>query len=108
MPWHENGCRRTPADGRGGRVLGVTAIAANLFEATGRAYDAVEEIEFEGCSIERILPDEAIVNQYSASGVSIDAGNRAVALMKSAVQSTYGPAVLAGIGSFGGLFDAAS
>ncbi|PWH15120.1 MAG: phosphoribosylformylglycinamidine cyclo-ligase [Anaerolineae bacterium] len=44
---------------------------------------------------------------YSAAGVSIDAGNRAVELMKSAVKATYTPAVLAGIGSFGGLFDAA-
>jgi phosphoribosylformylglycinamidine cyclo-ligase len=43
---------------------------------------------------------------YAASGVDIDAGNRAVALMTSAVQSTYGPEVLAGVGAFGGLFDA--
>jgi phosphoribosylformylglycinamidine cyclo-ligase len=44
---------------------------------------------------------------YSDSGVSIDAGNRAVELMKSAVKATYTPAVLAGVGSFGGLYDAA-
>lgn len=43
---------------------------------------------------------------YANSGVSIDAGNRAVELMKSAVKATYTPAVLAGVGSFGGLFDA--
>lgn len=42
---------------------------------------------------------------YADSGVSIEAGNRAVALMRRAVQSTYGPAVLAGIGAFGGLYD---
>ena len=45
--------------------------------------------------------------KYAASGVSIDAGNRAVDLMRDAVRSTYGPEVLAGIGAFGGLFDAA-
>ncbi|MBN2386202.1 MAG: phosphoribosylformylglycinamidine cyclo-ligase [Anaerolineales bacterium] len=45
-------------------------------------------------------------SDYAASGVSIDAGNRAVELMKDAVRSTYGPQVLAGIGSFGGLYDA--
>src|SRR5688572_3472358 len=45
---------------------------------------------------------------YAASGVSIEAGNRAVGLMRHAVQSTYGPAVLAGIGAFGGLYDAAA
>ena len=42
---------------------------------------------------------------YTASGVSIDAGNRTVELMKEAVRSTYNASVLAGIGSFGGLFD---
>lgn len=45
---------------------------------------------------------------YAASGVDIDAGNRAVDLMKDAVKSTYTPSVLAGIGSFGGLFDASA
>lgn len=44
-------------------------------------------------------------SQYAASGVDIDAGNRAVELMKEAVKSTYNASVLAGIGSFGGLFD---
>lgn len=43
---------------------------------------------------------------YANSGVDIDAGNKAVQLMSGAVKSTYTPAVLAGIGSFGGLFDA--
>jgi phosphoribosylformylglycinamidine cyclo-ligase/phosphoribosylamine--glycine ligase/phosphoribosylformylglycinamidine cyclo-ligase len=43
---------------------------------------------------------------YAASGVNIDAANEAVRLMKAAVQATYTPNVLAGIGSFGGLFDA--
>ncbi|HLF27354.1 MAG TPA: phosphoribosylformylglycinamidine cyclo-ligase [Anaerolineae bacterium] len=45
---------------------------------------------------------------YAASGVNIDAGNRAVELMSRAVRATYGPEVLAGIGAFGGLFDAAA
>jgi phosphoribosylformylglycinamidine cyclo-ligase len=45
---------------------------------------------------------------YASSGVDIDAGNRAVALMRDAVRSTYGKQVLAGIGAFGGLYDAAA
>ena len=47
-------------------------------------------------------------SNYAASGVDIDAGNRAVDLMKDAVKSTYTSSVLAGIGSFGGLFDASA
>ncbi len=43
---------------------------------------------------------------YEDSGVSINAGNRAVDLMKDAVKSTYTPSVLSDVGSFGGLFDA--
>ena len=47
-------------------------------------------------------------SDYASSGVDIDAGNRAVNLMKNAAKSTYTSSVLAGIGSFGGLFDASS
>src|ERR1700719_3530016 len=42
---------------------------------------------------------------YAKAGVNIDAGNETVDLIKDAVRSTHGPAVLTGIGSFGGLFD---
>ena len=44
---------------------------------------------------------------YRDSGVDIEAGAKAVSLMKTAVQSTYGPEVLQGLGAFGGLFDVA-
>lgn len=43
---------------------------------------------------------------YAQAGVNIDAGNRAVELMRDSVRATYTPAVLAGIGAFGGLFSA--
>jgi phosphoribosylamine---glycine ligase len=37
----------------GGRVLGVTALGANLSSACCRAYDAVERIKFDGCYFRR-------------------------------------------------------
>ncbi len=40
------------------------------------------------------------------AGVDIDAGNMAVELMKRAVRSTYNSRVIAGIGAFGGQYDA--
>ncbi len=43
---------------------------------------------------------------YRRAGVDIDAGARAVELMKGAVARTHTPDVLAGLGSFGGLFRA--
>ncbi|BBB92337.1 MAG TPA: phosphoribosylformylglycinamidine cyclo-ligase [Methylomusa anaerophila] len=41
---------------------------------------------------------------YRDAGVNIDAGNRAVELIKRHVRSTYRPEVLGDIGGFGGLF----
>ncbi|WP_027363293.1 phosphoribosylformylglycinamidine cyclo-ligase [Desulfotruncus alcoholivorax] len=49
------------------------------------------------------MPDRKNVT-YADAGVNIDAGNRAVELMKKSVQSTFRPGVLKGIGGFGGLF----
>lgn len=49
------------------------------------------------------MPDRKNVT-YADAGVNIDAGNRAVELMKKSVQSTLRPGVLTGIGGFGGLF----
>jgi phosphoribosylformylglycinamidine cyclo-ligase len=41
---------------------------------------------------------------YAASGVDIDAGERAVTLMKAAVEQTFRPEVVGGLGGFAGLF----
>jgi phosphoribosylformylglycinamidine cyclo-ligase len=49
------------------------------------------------------------VNQpltYAGAGVDVEAGDRAVELMKASVARTHGPEVLGGIGGFAGLFDA--
>lgn len=41
---------------------------------------------------------------YADAGVDIDAGNKAVELMKDSVKATYRPEVLGDLGGFGGLF----
>ena len=111
----------------GGRVLGVTGWGENLAQALERVYQVVGDIQFEGMQFRKDIgarqlhrigysPRDHVEaagsgmpnpSAYATTGVDIDAGNRAVELMKSAVRSTYGPQVLAGIGAFGGLFDAA-
>jgi phosphoribosylformylglycinamidine cyclo-ligase len=45
-------------------------------------------------------------SSYAGAGVDIEAGDRAVRLMRASVASTAGPEVIGGIGGFAGLFDA--
>ncbi|MGJ3507774.1 phosphoribosylformylglycinamidine cyclo-ligase [Enemella sp. A6] len=45
---------------------------------------------------------------YAAAGVDIEAGDRAVELMKHSVQRTMRPEVLGGLGGFAGFFDASA
>jgi phosphoribosylaminoimidazole synthetase len=121
---------KTDTDGRvisfGGRVFGVTAWARTLAASIKLAYDAVGKIHFEGMQYRKDIAYRALSSMdfemdkwtktdssksaeesvYELSGVSIDAGTRAVDLMKDAVRLTYTPSVLADIGSFGGLYDA--
>ncbi|NJN19329.1 MAG: phosphoribosylformylglycinamidine cyclo-ligase [Oscillochloris sp.] len=47
-----------------------------------------------------------MTTNYAQAGVDIAAATRAKELMSAAVRSTHGPAVLAGMGAFGGCFDA--
>ncbi|MDX1837563.1 phosphoribosylformylglycinamidine cyclo-ligase [Legionella taurinensis] len=42
---------------------------------------------------------------YKAAGVDVEAGNRAVRSIKAAVESTFSPRVLTGIGHFASMFD---
>ena len=42
---------------------------------------------------------------YAAAGVDVEAGDRAVELMKDAVKATHNASVLGGVGGFAGLFD---
>jgi phosphoribosylformylglycinamidine cyclo-ligase len=43
---------------------------------------------------------------YASAGVDVEAGDRAVELMKAAVARTHGPTVVGGLGGFAGLVDA--
>ncbi|MFF9170733.1 MULTISPECIES: phosphoribosylformylglycinamidine cyclo-ligase [unclassified Streptomyces] len=51
---------------------------------------------------------EATGASYAAAGVDIEAGDRAVELMKEWVKKTQRPEVLGGLGGFAGLFDASA
>lgn len=93
----------------GGRVVGLTAWADELDSAVEQVYANIHSISFDGMQYRKDIARRALpASAYAISGVSIDAGNRAVDMMKNAVRSTYNSAVLAGIGSFGGLYDASS
>jgi phosphoribosylformylglycinamidine cyclo-ligase len=52
---------------------------------------------------EQVSPDNSALT-YARAGVDIDAGERAVELIRPMVASTRRPEVLGGIGGFGGLF----
>lgn len=99
----------------GGRVLGVTAWAADLPAALNKAYAAIDKVHFTGMlyrkdigkrALDRLARQPAVIDAYAQAGVNIESGTQAVELMSANVRSTYTPAVLAGIGSFAGLFDA--
>jgi phosphoribosylaminoimidazole synthetase len=101
----------------GGRVLAVTANGPDLASARRRAYGAAAQISFSGAHYRRDIAAGAETEShspdanksesrsaYARSGVDIDRGNRAVALMRQAVRNTYTAGVLDGIGTFGGMF----
>jgi phosphoribosylamine--glycine ligase / phosphoribosylformylglycinamidine cyclo-ligase len=92
----------------GGRVLAVTSLGSSLEEARDNAYDTLAAIHFDGMHYRRDIGVYTPDASYAASGVSIDAGNRAVELMKEAVKASYTKEVIGGVGSFGGMFDAKS
>lgn len=96
----------------GGRVLGITAWGDDLRLALDRAYAIIQQVSFQGMQYRRDIGGRGLRNLseshsvYAAAGVNIDAGSQAVNLMREAVRTTYTSSVLAGIGAFGGLFDA--
>lgn len=45
---------------------------------------------------------------YADAGVDVEAGDRAVELMKASVRATHSPAVVGGVGGFAGMYDASA
>ncbi|MEO7371388.1 MAG: phosphoribosylamine--glycine ligase [Ilumatobacteraceae bacterium] len=91
----------------GGRVLAVTGIGPSLAAARDSAYLRLASIHFDGMQVRADIgwrAAGAVLTSYAAAGVDIDEGTRAVSNMKQAVERTHGPAVLRGVGSFGGAF----
>jgi phosphoribosylformylglycinamidine cyclo-ligase len=91
-------------------VLAVTGVGSDLEVAIDRAYAGIDHIRFDGMQVRRDIGHRALRARratYRDAGVDIEAGHRAVSLMKAAVERTHGDRVLGGLGSFGGLFSAA-
>ena len=91
----------------GGRVLAVTGLGDTLATARDNAYRRMSTIHFDGMHVRADIGWRAVgsmLTSYAATGVDIDEGTRAVNHMKRAVERTHGPAVLRGVGSFGGAF----
>jgi phosphoribosylamine--glycine ligase/phosphoribosylaminoimidazole synthetase len=95
----------------GGRVLAVTGLGQSLAAARDNAYARMSLIHFDGMQVRSDIGWRAAgasLTSYAAAGVDIDEGTRAVSHMKQAVERTHGPAVLRGVGSFGGAFSGKS
>ncbi len=91
----------------GGRTLAVTGLGQSLADARDNAYRRLSTVHFDGMQIRRDIgwrASGAMLTSYASTGVDIDEGTRAVNHMKRAVERTHGPAVLRGVGSFGGAF----
>ena len=105
----------------GGRVLTVTGVQPDLSMALACAYHGIEHLDFEGMVFRNDI-GARIAGQIDTGGSPVslpwqsthgndaangNAGERAVEMMERDVRSTYGADVIAGIGAFGGMFDAA-
>jgi len=115
----------------GGRLLCAAAWAGSVDEAIGAAYARVARVDAPRTRYRRDIGNgkrflregelstaapaaaraggaASSAASYASAGVNIDAGDKAVELMAASVRSTYGPEVLAGIGAFGGVYDASA
>ncbi|MEZ5411531.1 MAG: phosphoribosylamine--glycine ligase [Acidimicrobiales bacterium] len=95
----------------GGRVLSVVGTGADLAQALDRAYSVVDQLTGDGLFARsdigwRHAPRPARKKSaYAEAGVSFDAGLAAHNRLAQAVRTTHDERVVAGHGSFGGVFD---
>ena len=75
-------------------------------ESTRSTLEPVERVVSTSSTTVSGLPTTG--SAYAASGVSVEAGDRAVELMKQWVDQSRRPEVVGGIGGFAGLFDASA
>ena len=106
----------------GGRVLNVVGVGDNLADALDRAYPVVEKLVGNGLFARRDIgwrhaPRGGTKKQsnedvppvtYADAGVSFSAGIATTTRIAAAVKSTQDDRVVAGHGSFGGVFDMSS
>ncbi|KAI0194976.1 phosphoribosylamine--glycine ligase [Astrocystis sublimbata] len=103
------------ADGKlqtaGGRVIAASATASeSLRAAVDKAYEGVRHIQFKDMYFRKDIAHRAFkatadtkeALTYAQAGVSIDAGNKLVERIRTAVRSTARPGADAEIGGFGG------
>lgn len=73
--------------------------------------DAAYRLHYPGCVPDELNltpePAETVIT-YAAAGVDVEAGDKAVELMKASVRAAQRPEVLGGLGGFAGLFDASA
>ncbi|KAI1429398.1 phosphoribosylamine--glycine ligase [Xylaria sp. FL1777] len=98
----------------GGRVIAASATASeSLQAAVDKAYEGVKHIHFKDMYYRKDIAHRALkpttdtkeALTYAQAGVSIDAGNKLVERIRTAVRSTRRPGADAEIGGFGGEVD---
>ncbi|KAI0080341.1 phosphoribosylamine--glycine ligase [Panus rudis PR-1116 ss-1] len=97
----------------GGRVMALAAYGSTIQEALDLVYSAVDKVSFEGKVYRRDIAHRALKAEaapsskltYAAAGVSVEAGNKLVDVIKPFVRATRRSGADAEIGGFGGVFD---
>jgi len=99
----------------GGRVLSVVGIGDNLASALAVAYPVVDKFTGDGLFARSDIgwrhaprptkPSAKKASTYEDAGVSLTSGAETIDRIAASVASTHDDRVVAGLGSFGGVFD---